>query len=357
MQDPTTPGSSGSLEIDLPFVVVGPGRRVLKANYIAATWLGYPPEELAGRPLAEVDHAAWGEGVLSFLLDQVDLANAKQEMERTLDLGGMPRTVRLSARPRASGDGYIIEIWDRTELQHVLAIFERFVGTEVLAEILRRAQSDRQDQVGGLLRPTRQDLTVLFADLRGFTAACRDLAPDRVKAMLDDFLTDATDAVRTEGGTVDKFLGDGLMALFGAPAPRTDHPVRGLRAAVRMLRAHRGRRKEWYLGGLPAIPVGLGLEAGEVVYGCLGTGAHLNFTAIGHAVNLASRLCGEAMGGEILMTRPFYARNEQALRKDFDFFGGLIIKAGPTLALKNIQDPVPSVRAFLDSEDPRRPPA
>jgi class 3 adenylate cyclase len=141
-----------------------------------------------------------------------------------------------------------------------------------------------------LAEPRQLDATVLMSDLRGFTSLAEALSPAEVLAFLNTVQGAFAAAVEARGGTVDKFLGDGMLAVFGAPDPLDDHAARALgaardiqavMAAINLDRAQRGD---------PAVRVGVGLHSGSVVTGVLGSGARLEFTVIGDTVNVASRL-------------------------------------------------------------------
>jgi adenylate cyclase len=137
-------------------------------------------------------------------------------------------------------------------------------------------------------------VTVLFADIRNFTTISERLEPHQVVEMLNTYLSQACESILAQGGTVDKFIGDAVMAVFGAPAPHPDHARRALRAALdlaakaREIRSWMNRRfgdKE-----LPDFAIGIGLHTGEAIVGNIGSPRRLEFTAIGDTVNAASRL-------------------------------------------------------------------
>lgn len=173
--------------------------------------------------------------------------------------------------------------------------FSRFVSPEVV-------EAMKQKPISELLKMERCELTVLFADLRGFTTLANELAPEAVQETLNSFLEVTVAGVQEAGGMMDKFLGDGFMALFGAPFRQEGHARRALNAAVSIQQAHRAWMEKRSAAGLPCRPLGIGLAAGETVVGAYGTHTRMEYTALGHVVNLASRLCGAAEAGEILTT-------------------------------------------------------
>jgi class 3 adenylate cyclase len=156
----------------------------------------------------------------------------------------------------------------------------------------RVVEASREDPLALLTEPRSVDATILVSDLRGFTSLAETMTPNDTLALLNEIQGAFARAVRTEGGTVDKFLGDGMLAVFGAPEPMDDHAQRAIEAAVGMRRALDGVNEQRKARGQPSLKMGVGIHSGAVVTGCLGSGAHLEFTVIGDAVNTASRLEG-----------------------------------------------------------------
>ena len=148
----------------------------------------------------------------------------------------------------------------------------------------------------------RRTVSVLFADLRGFTRLAGGLAPDDVAATLSDFLSAMVECVFRHGGTLDKFIGDCVMAQWGAPESAPDDADRALRAALDMLVALDVLNAARRTAGRPVLGMGVGLAHGEVFAGNIGSERRLEFTVIGDVVNLASRLCDAAAGGELLVS-------------------------------------------------------
>lgn len=173
--------------------------------------------------------------------------------------------------------------------------FSRFVSPEVVATMKERPISE-------LLKMERREITVIFADLRGFTAMANSLTPEEVQETLNSFLEVMVAGVQAGGGMLDKFLGDGFMALFGAPFRQGNHAWRALSAAVALQKSHQKWLDERSVSGAPCRPLGIGVATGETVVGAYGTHNRMEYTALGHVVNLASRLCGAAGAGEILTT-------------------------------------------------------
>jgi adenylate cyclase len=164
------------------------------------------------------------------------------------------------------------------------------------------------DQGGLNVGGERRQITIIFADIRGFTTVAEQLSPERVVTLLNDYLAAMTDVVFKYDGTVDKFLGDGLMALFGAPLGHGDDVRRALACAKEMQTAFNQLRQKWRAEGLPDLQQGIGINTGEAVVGSIGSARRLDYTAIGDAVNTAQRLQSLAVGGQILISASTLSR-------------------------------------------------
>ena len=180
----------------------------------------------------------------------------------------------------------------------VRANFERYFAPNVAAEIARHEQAVK---LGGDRRP----MTVLFADIRNFTSMAEQMEPDAIAALLTDYFTEMVEVIFEHGGTLDKFIGDALMALWGAPVPQPDDPRRAYQAAVAMQQTVEGLNQRWRAAGRLTIAVGIGINYGEVFVGNIGSHRRLEYTVIGDAVNVAQRLSAEAGPGDILVSEDF----------------------------------------------------
>ncbi len=148
----------------------------------------------------------------------------------------------------------------------------------------------------------RREVTILFADLEGFTASAEHMPPEQVLDRLNAAMSTMTDAIIMYGGTVDKFIGDGVMAIFNAPLDQPDHAYQACQAAIEIQRHLKAQ------SDTTPWRVNLGLHTGEAVIGNVGSPSLLNYTAIGDAVNLAKRLEEMARGGQILISHETLAR-------------------------------------------------
>ena len=147
-----------------------------------------------------------------------------------------------------------------------------------------------------------QTITVLFADIRGFTRISEHAKPERVVHLLNMYFSQMTEIIFSYGGTLDKYIGDGLMALFGAPTATPMDASNALNAAVDMQRRIIDINVELISEGFQEIGVGIGLHTGEATVGYIGSDRRSEYTAIGDTVNLASRLESNAKGGQILLS-------------------------------------------------------
>jgi len=184
--------------------------------------------------------------------------------------------------------------------------FTRYVAREVVDEILK-------DPENLVLTGERRDVTVLFCDIRGFTSTSEKLTPEEVVTLLNTFYTLMIDTTFKEDGTLDKFLGDGVMAVFGAPIYHHDHSLRAIRTALAMQAGMRDLSARRATEGKPPIAVGIGINAGDAVAGTVGTEARMEYTVIGDSVNLASRLESNSKAGQILISEQTYRKVQAAV--------------------------------------------
>ncbi len=175
------------------------------------------------------------------------------------------------------------------------ANYSRFLPEYVVKQMLENPESFK---LGG----TSQTITILFADIRGFTRISEHAPPEKIVSLLNRYFSAMTEIIFAHGGTLDKYLGDGLMALFGAPTATPDDASNALNAAVAMQRRLLGINRELREEGLAEIGVGMGLHTGEAIVGYIGSDRRSEYTAIGDTVNTSSRLESNARGGEILIS-------------------------------------------------------
>ncbi|MGH7268061.1 MAG: adenylate/guanylate cyclase domain-containing protein [Candidatus Rokuibacteriota bacterium] len=185
------------------------------------------------------------------------------------------------------------------EKEMIKRAFTRYVAREVADEILK-------DPERAALFGERRDVTVLFCDIRGFTGLAERLKPEAVVKLLNEFYTLMVDTTIQHGGILDKFIGDGIMAIFGAPIATRDHALQAVRTALAMqLGVIELSTRRIRAGGEP-IEVGIGISAGEVVAGTVGTEERMEYTVLGNSVNLGAHLQDAAKPGQILISERTY---------------------------------------------------
>jgi adenylate cyclase len=208
--------------------------------------------------------------------------------------------------------------------------FERFFAPGLAARI---ASSPEAVRLGG----EKRTVAVLFSDIRGFTSLSETMAPDAMASLLTEYFTEMVDIVFRHGGTLDKFIGDAVMAQWGAPIGAPDDADRAMAAAIDMVLALDKLNDRWRMQGRPELQVGIGLNFGEAFAGNIGSERRLEFTVIGDTVNTASRLCSAAGAREILVS--------EDLRRALSHPPGL--EECAPMELKGKSQPVPVYRVAL----------
>jgi adenylate cyclase len=210
--------------------------------------------------------------------------------------------------PVASRDelGALTESFNRMarslrEKEMIKRAFTRYVAREVVDEILKNPENIS-------LTGERREVTVLFCDVRGFTPMSERMSPEDVVLLLNDFYTLMIETTFKHDGTLDKFLGDAVMAVFGAPIAHPDHSARAIRTALAMQEGIGGLNGRRAQQGKEPISVGIGVSAGEAVAGTVGTEDRMEYTVIGDSVNLAARLESNAKPHQILISHRTYER-------------------------------------------------
>jgi len=193
------------------------------------------------------------------------------------------------------------------------ANFERYFAPGVAAQIAAQRSGVKP---GG----ERRAVTVLYSDVRGFTGLAESLPPEAVAEQLSEYFAAMVELVFEHGGTLDKFIGDALLALWGAPLAMADATDRAVAAARAMQHAVTRLNAAWAAGGRPELGVGIGLHHGEAFAGTIGSPRRLEYTVIGDVVNVAARLCDAAAAGELVLSEQVRERlapgNSAALRRD-----------------------------------------
>lgn len=171
------------------------------------------------------------------------------------------------------------------EKRKVRKMLGQYVSPQVLSEVVDRYEDFLKAEVGG-----REHITILFSDIRGFTSFSESLPPDKVVEMLNHYFSVWSDVIFKYGGTVDKFIGDAVMAFWGAPIKTEDHAVKAVTAAAEMVQKLPEINAELVRRGFASIRIGIGINTGYAILGNIGSEKKLDYTVIGDTVNLASRV-------------------------------------------------------------------
>ncbi len=164
-------------------------------------------------------------------------------------------------------------------------LFSKYVSKEVLEEILKNPS---QVTLGG----EEKEITVLFSDIRGFTSISEKTTPKELVRLLNKYFTAMTEQILKNGGVLDKYIGDAIMAFWGAPIENLEQADKAVRAALQMIQKLDELNKELMSEGIPEIKIGVGIYTGPAVVGNIGSNLRFDYTAIGDTVNTASRLEG-----------------------------------------------------------------
>ncbi|HEY9710061.1 MAG TPA: adenylate/guanylate cyclase domain-containing protein [Oculatellaceae cyanobacterium] len=173
---------------------------------------------------------------------------------------------------------------------------ERYVSAQLVQAILEAKE-------GISLAPAKKDITILFSDIRNFTTKCEELAPEAIVEYLNEYFTHMVEVIFSNGGTVNKFVGDMIVAMFGAPSKLVNSEQRAIETAIEMQNRIKAIPVPWIRQN---FITGIGINSGEVVVGNVGSPQHMDYTAIGDKVNIASRLQSMAKGEQILVSRRIY---------------------------------------------------
>jgi adenylate cyclase len=205
------------------------------------------------------------------------------------------------------------------EKRKVSRLFGRYVSRDVYKQLM---SNPGLAELGG----ARREMSVLFSDLRGFTSITEKGEPEALVQQLNEYFTRMVDIVFRNGGTVDKFVGDMVMALFGAPVDDVDHADAAVSAATEMVRELGELNRRWAAEGRVQLDIGVGINSGDMIAGNIGSSAIMSYTVIGDNVNLGSRL--ESLNKEY-RTRIIISEATRArLKKSFELrpLGGVVVK-------------------------------
>jgi len=199
-------------------------------------------------------------------------------------------------------------ITEEREKKKIRNAFQYYLTPSVITEILKDPTKLR---LGGV----KKHLTVLFSDIRGFTSISEQMAPEDLVHLLNEYLTAMTNIVFKYEGLLDKYMGDAIMAVYGAPLDQPDHALRACKTALEMLKSLKVLQEKWSKEGKPYLNIGVGINSGDMVVGNMGSEMRFDYTVMGDSVNLASRLEGinKEYGTNIVISEFTYALVKEEL--------------------------------------------
>ncbi len=281
--------------------------KISLCNRAAQAILGKSNQDLTGHTLEEVLTPAVGGSVTQEIFREIEVVQRTDQHVVGKELsfmlpsrGQVSLSLNVSPLKDASlaTQGIAIVVDDLTEKRRLEAqrrLLERMVSPVVLEQL-----NPDELQLGG----KRTTITTLFADVRGFTSFSEKVDPEQLVSVLNRYLAAAAEAVLAQEGTIDKFLGDAVMAWFNAPIPQPDHTLRAVRAALGIRAAV--QRLQHQFPPEFQLSFGAGIEFGEAVLGWVGTEKRLEYTAIGDSVNTSKRVQENANPNQILITETAY---------------------------------------------------
>jgi len=197
-----------------------------------------------------------------------------------------------------------------SEKRYLKLAFQHYVPPAVVEGLVSGADRLR---LGG----EKRELTVLFSDIRGFTSMSEAMAPEDLVKLMNEYFTAMTDKVFEHRGSLDKYIGDAVMAVYGAPVAEPRHAALACRTALEMLTVLDALKANWRHLGLPAIDIGVGINTGPMIVGNMGSASRFNYTVVGDSVNLASRIesLNKTYGTSILVSEYTY----EVVKDEFPF--------------------------------------
>jgi class 3 adenylate cyclase/CHASE3 domain sensor protein len=306
------------------------------ASILLALFLGYVLSWPVLDPIQKLDehldHVTRGD------LQHTVLVANRDEFERLAAKANQMTRVLAEARLELEREHASVQAQAR-QLEEINRSLEERVQSHVVElEQTRRLSSYLAPQVVKAITSgqstfamatARKQLTMVFADIRGFTAFSDVAEPEEVIGFLNAYLSKLTDLVFKYEGTLDKFLGDGMLVFFNDPVPQPDHAKRAVQMALDMGQRAREMRKEWHIGDSP-LDLGIGISTGYVTVGTIGSEHRMEYTVIGQQVNLAARLVAVAEPGQIIISQRTYDMVRDLVE---------VSEVGP-LTVKGFQQPV-----------------
>ena len=239
------------------------------------------------------------------LIQLLESSEAKNEIIyednfKIQDSEGNPHEINLTLSPVFNEDnersGIVFSFEDLSGINKIKSTFKKYVSGNIVDELL---QNESSLELGG----TQSEVCVLFSDIRGFTALSEKMKPSDVVYLLNTYFESMIEVVFSNNGTLDKIIGDELMVLYGVPLKNKNDSQSAVNTAIEMFKALEAFNREIEKHDLPQLEIGIGINYGKVVSGNIGSKRQMNYTVIGDAVNLASRLCSHAKSGEVVISK------------------------------------------------------
>jgi class 3 adenylate cyclase len=308
--------------------------RKIESDRFDLVLLDFMMPEMSGIEVLENLRPTWSANELPVIMvtgkeasrDMVEAfrAGANDYVTKPVDLPVALARIRTQVALKRASES-LLQLTGQVELrnQMIRQVFGRYLTDEVVEGLLENPEGLR---FGG----EKRRITVLFADLRGFTTMAEKLPPEKVVTLVNGFLAVMSEVIIDFGGTIDEFLGDAILVLFGAPVEREDHARAAVACATRMQLAMEAVNENNREQGLPEIEMGIGISTGEVVVGNIGSEKRAKYGVVGHTVNLAARIQSQTRGGQILI----------AATTREDAKGDIRVTGETEVALKGVPDPV-----------------
>jgi PAS domain S-box-containing protein len=273
--------------------------RILKVNQAMERLSRRGADEMVGRTVEDVFAGMQGLPIVAFAEEVQRQGSITLRKHRLVDPEGRVGhgTIKGQVFYDSQGreQGVLVLVDDISEREILRDTFSRYLSQPVMEQVL-------SDKASRSLRTLRREVSVLFADIRGFTTFAERHQPEEVVTALNQYFDRMVRVVFAHHGTLDKYLGDGLMALFGTPLEQPDHPRHAVQAALEMQAAVADLNAARRDADLAPLHIGIGINSGEAIVGNIGTEERMEYTVIGDMVNVAQRLQTEAAGGDIVIS-------------------------------------------------------
>ena len=289
--------------LSVAYLIVDAKWRVIRLNTRMADFLNVSKDIVNSKPaLAELDSLDWAPHVFQTLLQDAGEAHSEEVFEAERPNVATGRSDYFQFKAVWSENQGTVTVEDITRLRTTRQFFERLVSPRIVERLLDSAEDPFLSH--------KRTLSVLFADLRSFTTFCEAVEAPKVQAVFNEFFDVCMRALESNDATLDKFVGDQVMALFGAPLPNPGHAYNAVKVAVDLQQEMQRTRRRWIEEGLlpkalvesnpEILTLGVGINSGEMLLGMFGSQKANQYTVLGHHVNLAARLCSFASGNEVL---------------------------------------------------------